>query len=206
MGAFQAFTIWVIPLLVKGQLYKPCMLFATVANCKVEYLKSGRLDIRFLDIMVESPSYFEPYRPVLEQLKNITPDNFPFREYLVPCYSNVKSPQYLRIGILERHLQDGRGGGVVSICDLLLWRKADEVNRNDSQLEALKDALTKEFSVIQGPPGTAKTYFGLKIVRALLDNRHECDAEKKSAILMVCYTNHALDQFLEGVLKFQQQE
>ena len=118
--------------------------------------------------MVESPSYFEPYRPVLEQLKNITPDNFPFREYLVPCYSNVKSPQYLRIGILERHvgydleetlkLQDGRGGGVVSICDLLLWRKADEVNRNDSQLEALKDALTKEFSVIQGPPGTGRIH------------------------------------------------
>ena len=54
--------------------------------------------------MVESPSYFEPYRPVLEQLQNITPDNFPFREYLVPCYSNVKSSQYLRIGILERQV------------------------------------------------------------------------------------------------------
>ena len=54
--------------------------------------------------MVESPSYFEPYRPVLEQLKNITPDNFSFREYLVPCYSNVKSSQYLRIGILERQV------------------------------------------------------------------------------------------------------
>ena len=118
--------------------------------------------------MVESPSYFEPYRPVLEQLKNITPDNFPFRGYLVPCYSNVKSPQYLRIGILERQvgydldetlkLQDGRGGGVVSICDLLSWRKADEINLNDSQLEALKDALTKEFSVIQGPPGAGRIH------------------------------------------------
>ena len=49
-----------------------------------------------------------------------------------------------------------------------------------------------------------KTYVGLKIVRALLDNRHVWDAEKKSAMLMVCYTNHALDQFLEGVLTFQQ--
>ena len=44
----------------------------------------------------------------------------------------------------------------------------------------------------------------MKIVRALLDNRHVWDAEKKSAMLMVCYTNHALDQFLEGVLTFQQ--
>ena len=45
---------------------------------------------------------------------------------------------------------------------------------------------------------------GLKIVRALLENRHVWDSEKKSSILMVCYTNHALDQFLEGVLKFHQ--
>ena len=51
---------------------------------------------------------------------------------------------------------------------------------------------------------SGKTYVGLKIVRALLDNRHVWEAEKKSAMLMVCYTNHALDQFLEGVLKFQQ--
>ena len=118
--------------------------------------------------MVESPSYIEPYRPVLEQLKNITPDNFPFREYLVPCYSNVKSPQYLRIGILERQVrydldetlkfQDGRGGGVVSICDPRSWPKGDEVDLNESQLEALKDALTKEFSVIQGPPGAGRIH------------------------------------------------
>ena len=51
---------------------------------------------------------------------------------------------------------------------------------------------------------SGKTYVGLKIVRALLDNRQVWDAEKKSAMLMVCYTNHALDQFLEGVLEFQQ--
>ena len=156
------------------------MLFATVANRKAEDLKSGRLDIRFVHsleenqkkrdkyVMVESPAYFESYRPVLEQLKNITPDNFPFQEYLVHCNSNVKSPQYLRIGILERQVrydleetlkyQDGRGGGVVSICDPQSWPKGDEVDLNESQLQALKDALTKEFSVIQGPPGTGRIH------------------------------------------------
>lgn len=48
-----------------------------------------------------------------------------------------------------------------------------------------------------------KTYVGLKIVRALLDNRVAWDPESTSPMLMVCYTNHALDQFLEGVLDFQ---
>ena len=46
----------------------------------------------------------------------------------------------------------------MSICDLLSWRKADEVDLNNSQLDALKDALTKEFSVIQGPPGTGRIH------------------------------------------------
>ena len=51
----------------------------------------------------------------------------------------------------------------MSICDLLSWRKADEVDLNDSQLDALKDALTKEFSVIQGPLGTGRIHFIITI-------------------------------------------
>jgi len=52
------------------------MLFATVANRKAEDLRMGKLDIRFVDgleatqntrdkyVMVESPAYFESYRPI----------------------------------------------------------------------------------------------------------------------------------------------
>ncbi|WP_337219490.1 AAA domain-containing protein, partial [Vibrio parahaemolyticus] len=47
----------------------------------------------------------------------------------------------------------------------------------------------------QGPPGTGKTYIGTKIAQTLLVN-------SKFSILVVCYTNHALDQFLENILKF----
>jgi len=40
---------------------------------------------------------------------------------------------------------------------------------------------------------------GLKIVQALLTNKHVWQSTvQKSPILVVCYTNHALDQFLEG--------
>lgn len=44
--------------------------------------------------------------------------------------------------------------------------------------------------------GTGKTYIGLRIVEVLLANTSQWP------ILIVCYTNHALDQFLEGILKF----
>jgi len=58
---------------------------------------------------------------------------------------------------------------------------------------------------LQGPPGTGKTYIGLKVVQVLLENSHvwnAADPAENSPILVVCYTNHALDQFLEGLTGF----
>jgi superfamily II DNA or RNA helicase len=104
----------------------------------------------------------------------------------------------------------------VGILDPTTWPKVDDVELNQSQLEAIQAALTKEFVVIQGPPGTGKTYVGLKIVQALLKNQQlwreqqvegavigrrfgvEVNLRISSPMLVVCYTNHALDQFLEG--------
>lgn len=42
--------------------------------------------------------------------------------------------------------------------------------------------------------GTGKTFIGLEIISTLLKNT---DAQ----ILIVCFTNHALDQFLTGVMQ-----
>ena len=41
--------------------------------------------------------------------------------------------------------------------------------------------------------GCGKTYIAINIVRALL-------AHESNKILIVCYTNHALDQILEAIL------
>ena len=60
------------------------------------------------------------------------------------------------------------------------------------------------FALISGPPGTGKTYVGLKIAKMLLANKDHWMGEGRdsSPILVVCYTNHALDQFLEGIYTF----
>lgn len=62
-------------------------------------------------------------------------------------------------------------------------------------MDALKHALTRRLSVIQGPPGCGKTFIGLQIIATLLMNTD-------SQILVVCYTNHALDQFLSGLMRY----
>ena len=64
-------------------------------------------------------------------------------------------------------------------------------------MKALQNALTQELALIQGSPGTGKTFTGLKLVETLLKN---CNSYEMSPILVMCYTNHALDQFLEGIL------
>ena len=85
------------------------------------------------------------------------------------------------------------------------WPTHEELKLDDSQYQALHSALTKEFAIVQGPPGTGKTYLGLKILKMLLHNSQAWnDPAQQRPLLIVCYTNHALDQFLEGVLSFFQ--
>jgi AAA domain len=69
---------------------------------------------------------------------------------------------------------------------------------------------TSDFLVlIQGPPGTGKTYVGVEIVKALLHNKAALDLKPIICVYAhdclhllngSCYTNHALDQFLEHLL------
>ncbi|KAK6219129.1 hypothetical protein LQW54_002378 [Pestalotiopsis sp. IQ-011] len=82
------------------------------------------------------------------------------------------------------------------------WKTEIETLRNHTSLDrgqcvGLLAALGREFSLIQGPPGTGKSYVGVQIVRILLENKK---AAALGPILIICYTNHALDQFLKHLL------
>lgn len=94
----------------------------------------------------------------------------------------------------------------IRIMDFEKWPSATQLNLDGLQYKAVQRALTNEFVITQGPPGTGKTYIGLKIVRALLHNYNVWNTNLNGAIehkpmLIVCYTNHALDQFLEGIIE-----
>ena len=137
----------------------------------------------------------------------------PFKKYLVECSEEVDPPEYLGRDDTQEELacynlskalevRDASNATAVPILNHRAWPSFKSVPLNNSQLGALRTAITTEFSVIQGPPGTGKTYVGAKIVRCLLENRNVWDPECNSPMLMVCYTNHALDQFLEKVREF----
>lgn len=78
------------------------------------------------------------------------------------------------------------------------WPSKESLALDQSQYDALRLALTNELAIIQGPPGTGKTFIGYKIAQALLANQTCWREAEQTPILVVCFTNHALDQFLEG--------
>ncbi|XP_057289829.1 NFX1-type zinc finger-containing protein 1-like isoform X1 [Hydractinia symbiolongicarpus] len=196
------------------------MIFGTVAHRDPMALRHGVFDVRFSNSkevhqytnkkvlsMVECPSFFEAYRHVMECLKEINPYNLPMTRYIVECQTNLKPPKYL----LDRPTAtyDLRGAfGVfenkykkVPVLQLKeRWEFATELNQ--SQLDALQHALLNEFVLIQGPPGTGKTFCGLRIAHCLLVNKTAWNPSGDTPMLIVCFTNHALDQFLLGLIAF----
>ncbi|KAJ3834013.1 P-loop containing nucleoside triphosphate hydrolase protein [Lentinula raphanica] len=62
-----------------------------------------------------------------------------------------------------------------------------------AQAKSLLSGLKQNLSIIQGPPGTGKSFIGALLAKFLYTHTD-------SKILVVCYTNHALDQFLNDLL------
>lgn len=77
--------------------------------------------------------------------------------------------------------------------------KIPESGMDSSQIRALENMLTKKISIIQGPPGTGKTFVSVGALKVLLANWQEDDPP----IIVSAQTNHALDQLLNHVLKFE---
>ncbi|XP_074653872.1 NFX1-type zinc finger-containing protein 1-like [Tubulanus polymorphus] len=171
----------------------------------------------YIYTMVETSAYYEAYRHVLMGLQRI--ENLPFEKHIVRCEPDIKPPRYMNRNTeydMTSLLTEDNKAHMVSMytgqynirpLDDRNWPTPEKIGLDQSQWDALKLALTKEIAIIQGPPGTGKTYIGLELVKVLLDNanvwRNNVENETiKHPILIVCYTNHALDQFLEGIQKF----
>ncbi|KAF9183496.1 hypothetical protein BGZ51_003999 [Haplosporangium sp. Z 767] len=206
--------------------------FATVVERELESLQDPRdlkIGIKFIhpdpqqdfdpDIcytMIEAmQGYFEAYKHVLKCLQDIDPATMPFQPQLVGLEHDQSQPEYsTNIG----HKWD-REFLTKSILEFPKILKEDDssvrpehrsqenspeiIVERDIQprvLEAVKRMLTDEFAVLQGPPGTGKTFLSLLAMHILLKS---CRTSDTGPIIVVCQTNHALDQFLEGILRFE---
>jgi hypothetical protein len=140
-------------------------------------LKSCR-DLEF--VVVDTPVF--AYQPVLEGIQNMR--DLPLQQRLLdPTSKDVQlemSPQVDAFVTKLRSLptSDDEAAGV------------GEIRLDPSQRESILNALTSTVSIIQGPPGTGKSVTGSQTVKHLYKRSTE-------RFLVIGYTNHALDQFLE---------
>ena len=158
-----------------------------------EYLIKNQCD------SVSPPQYLAAAGSVLPPQYLAIADSVLPPQYLTTAGS--VSPQYNLNCLYGAEKPKGSRDLCFDVCDATQWPSAEEVELDQSQLEAIQMGLTQEIAVIQGPPGTGKTYIGQKIVEALLNNRQIWDPKRESPIVVMCFTNHALDQFLEGIMK-----
>ncbi|MCO5571061.1 hypothetical protein L7F22_024792 [Adiantum nelumboides] len=185
-------------------------------------------------MVMESPAaFFEAYCHVLRNLQKPDMNHLPFGEHLVFLEPHVAAPDYLPSEIGEQNaeydffsvfpeMENQLGSCAFPV--LQEWPKWKS-SLDPSQMEAVKHGITKRLALIQGPPGTGKTFVGTVIInillnnlwtptRALLDRDLDLHQDKRTKIedqkqmdaplLVLCYTNHALDQFLEGVFEFEE--
>lgn len=79
------------------------------------------------------------------------------------------------------------------------WPQENPPVLDASQFEALRRILTKQLAIIQGPPGTGKTHVSVVALELLTRNMVPGDPP----IIIAAHTNHAVDQLLRHVGKFE---
>ncbi|GBC28104.1 uncharacterized protein OCT59_008525 [Rhizophagus irregularis] len=166
--------------------------------------------------MLESTGvYLETYIHTLKTLQSANPSLLPFEKYLAPDLDDlnreseieVDNPFYTRapefqfdLSVLCKNKEQSLKLNVAdaSTHDEVAINVANYSKLDETQAKALIFALTREIALIEGPPGTGKTVVGVEIMKVLLakENRRT----QIGPILTICFTNHALDQFLEHLL------
>ena len=149
-------------------------------------------------IMVEARSgYFEATRHTMKALQKLSTEKFPLASQIVGLNTDIGPPDYIKsasnpnLSVIDPNL--------LSFDILDDWPAEPPGGLDTSQWSALHHILTKELAIIQGPPGTGKTYVSVAALKVLLANKSQQDPP----IVVTAHTNHALDQLLRHLAKFQ---
>ncbi|KZT03360.1 uncharacterized protein LAESUDRAFT_366011 [Laetiporus sulphureus 93-53] len=159
-------------------------------------------------LLIDNSVMYEASRPFLERLKAIEPTEIPFARYIAhnstldtvqlmpPRYALVPQFRY-NLDCLAKPGHQGR----IQALDISRTGAIDVARRqlvessvlDPSQVEAVVNTLVREVSLIQGPPGTGKSFTAKEILRVLF-------ASGIRPIVLIAFTNHALDHMLTSVL------
>ncbi|OAL25146.1 hypothetical protein AYO22_05023 [Fonsecaea multimorphosa] len=170
--------------------HQPPILCLRIPESSVEnVISKARSSLPVSFIQLNTPLF--SYEPILKQLKAIR--NIPLAEELFAGDKNcmVNEIDYKVNPSLQSILEQIEKDAVVRIDKVLSLSR--EIRLDKSQAQCFLAGARQKVCTIQGPPGTGKSFMGSLIAKSILHFSNE-------KILVVCYTHHALDQFLEELL------
>ena len=149
-------------------------------------------------LMVESPTYYRAYQPVLRALQTVDLEGLPFHEELVCGQNPQEPPSYISDSTtIDAHIVFKNLPNAFPIVSFLEHEGEGDTTLDDSQMKAVKLAICRRVAVVQGPPGTGKTFIGVQLVKLI----RSISTRPNSPILLLTYKNHALDEFLKEMIK-----
>ena len=173
--------------LPKFPFYRVKLSLININSQSISFLAKNRQHLQIF----ESKAYFESYVHIMKRLKEINIQYLPFKRELVEGDFH------------KLQKKDLYGNEYLKYNNMILCPHQKKYSRefinlfDKSQLNAIHNSLINRIALIQGPPGTGKTHVGTILTDIILQNMDD-DAQ----ILVVCFTNHALDSFIEDILKF----
>ncbi|KAJ5957579.1 hypothetical protein N7501_011858 [Penicillium viridicatum] len=193
--------------------HSPSITVKLAACLQHELMFLGQLySERLTGILVEFHGLIPAtFVPILENLQQIQREgDLAFRKWVLPDYKsdedrhNIPPPAYARkpgfifpLTSIATPTADNVALDPSTPESVDTLKLQTQTGLDYGQCQGLIAALTREYALIQGPPGTGKSYLGVKVVQALLEIKKNANLKP---IIVMCYTNHALDQFLKHLL------
>jgi helicase required for RNAi-mediated heterochromatin assembly 1 len=135
-------------------------------------------------------------------LQKMASEKFPLSKHIVGVDDLVPPPRYIadrpELNLSAVYDSDIEAR-YVNINVLNGWPSGAKTTLDASQEKALQHVFRRRLAVIQGPPGTGKTHVSVMALKVLVENMAPTDPP----IVVSCQTNHALDQLLRHIAKFE---
>ena len=177
--------------LPKFPYYRIKLSLININQESIEFIAKNRQHLQIF----ESKAYFESYVHVMKRLKELSIPDLPFKSELIDADFNNLSMRNTNNN--KYFLYKYEGNNMILYPYEGRYPKEFMKLFDKSQLLAIHRSLINRIALIQVPPGTRKTHIGTILTNILLQN-----INYNSQILFVCFTNHALDSFIEDILKY----
>jgi helicase required for RNAi-mediated heterochromatin assembly 1 len=130
---------------------------------------------------------------------DLTHTRFPLANHICSLDTDIGAPRYIkRDPVLD--IQQAIEPEKQDMTNVLEeWPNTPMGSLDASQWAVLEQILTRKLAIVQGPPGTGKTFVSVAALKVLLANKLGNDPP----IIVAAQTNHALDQLLTHVSRFE---